>query len=56
MDDSWVDNFIERKTVYTAYDETGTIIIGKFNTYKEAKEAILNYTKTLKKESTLNVL
>ena len=45
----WQDNHItmHTRTIYTAWDETGSNEIGTFNTYEEAKHALTEYAKTL---------
>lgn len=46
--DSWVNKSIT--TEYVAWDETQANIIGRYHSYKDAKQAILDYAKTLNKE------
>ena len=48
---SWYDNFITQHNPqvkrYTAWDETAAIELGTFDTYKEAKQALIKHAKTL---------
>lgn len=48
----WYNKFItvHRVTRYTAWDETQANELGTFDSYEEAKEAILEYAKTLEPE------
>jgi len=48
---TWYDNFITQHNPqvkrYTAWDETGVNALGTFDTYKEAKQTLIKYAKTL---------
>lgn len=58
MEKAWWENFITYdglNYLFVAWDETQANALGKFDSYKEAKEAVLTYAKTLnKKESTMD--
>jgi rRNA processing protein Krr1/Pno1 len=48
MDETnWFASFITQEKWYVAWDETQAGIIGKYKTYEEAKQAIINYAKNL---------
>jgi hypothetical protein len=49
MMENWYNKFItvNRVTRYTAWDETQENELGTFDSYEEAKEALLDYAKTL---------
>jgi hypothetical protein len=52
----WYDKFITIHHVcrYTAWDETQANELGTFDTYEEAKEAILKHAKTLEPDTNPN--
>lgn len=48
--DCFTANFITHEDWYVAWNETQDSIIGKYRTYEEAKQAIINYAKHLDPE------